>query len=740
MMMSRCHNKHRLLALLNITALLKDETKRPEPQLMTLRTLSSKHMLNHPLPTPYVPPTKKDWDMLFQPMFNEYFNPPPSVASLVLGVATLVLIDSTGSPSSTLVDKDASSQITRLKVIRIFIAYAAHMNMIIYQMDVKTAFMNGILREEVYVSQPDGFIDVDNPNHVYKLKKALYKLKQAQRLVLQISQSPRGIFLNQSKYALEIIKKYSMETNDPVDTPMVPTKDRVNISTTNVRLETNVTQKEENFQVIIDVIKNSNCYKAFTISIEVPKIFMQQFWYTIKKVSGTSSYEFLYANKKCLVDAEVFQKILNICQRVQVVDFTEVPDDETTLTFLIDIGYKGPLYKHPSIKAASNDRLRKSRIDILWGMFYRENVDYSELISEDFAFQINYKQLKKGSRENMPYPRLKFVRIGKDFQESGLHIPETMLTKRIKQLESYQMFIKYSTSLIPPKKSRGKGSQRKKTVDTSVADVDVFGESDSNLPENKLTLGKSISLTGAVEEEPVRQIHATHPRIVTKSVPEPTRKRPSGIALRDTSSVTKMSHDPYKKLKGVQTLTPKEQLAANTMEALKASRKSIRSQLDVGGSSEGTSTKLGVLNESTITPTTSRQESEYSKEADDDENIEWVETDVEEEKNDDDDDKSIDLEKTDDEETNDEFVHSEENVQEDDKETNDELVHADEQVHDDEDGEMTNAGDTDMGNGDEEITDTTKVDAEKTEVVMDINKKGKNQSQNGKNRAWNGKA
>ncbi|GKG23687.1 retrovirus-related pol polyprotein from transposon TNT 1-94, partial [Tanacetum coccineum] len=51
--------------------------------------------------------------------------------------------------------------------------------MVIYQMDVKTAFLNGNLREEVYVSQPDGFVDPDKPNYVYKLKKVLYGLKQA---------------------------------------------------------------------------------------------------------------------------------------------------------------------------------------------------------------------------------------------------------------------------------------------------------------------------------------------------------------------------------------------------------------------------------------------------------------------------------------------------------------------------------------------------------------------------------
>ncbi|GJR23661.1 retrovirus-related pol polyprotein from transposon TNT 1-94 [Tanacetum coccineum] len=73
--------------------------------------------------------------------------------------------------------EESFALVDRLDAIRIFLAYAAHMNMVIYQMDVEMAFSNGILREEVYVSQPDEFVDQDNLNHVYKLKKALYGLK-----------------------------------------------------------------------------------------------------------------------------------------------------------------------------------------------------------------------------------------------------------------------------------------------------------------------------------------------------------------------------------------------------------------------------------------------------------------------------------------------------------------------------------------------------------------------------------
>nr|GEX83055.1 retrotransposon protein, putative, unclassified [Tanacetum cinerariifolium] len=77
--------------------------------------------------------------------------------------------------------EESFASVARIEAIRIFIANATSRNMTIYQMDVKTAFLNGELKEEVYVSQPEGFVDPDHPTHVYRLKKALYGLKQAPR-------------------------------------------------------------------------------------------------------------------------------------------------------------------------------------------------------------------------------------------------------------------------------------------------------------------------------------------------------------------------------------------------------------------------------------------------------------------------------------------------------------------------------------------------------------------------------
>nr|GEZ14610.1 hypothetical protein [Tanacetum cinerariifolium] len=122
--------------------------------------------------------------------------------------------------------EESFAPVARLEAVRLFIAYAAHKSFTVYQMDVKTAFLYGPLKEEVYVNQPDGFVDPYHPDKLYLLKKALYGLKQAPRAwynelsTFLIHQSPRGIFINQAKYAQEILIKHGMTLCDSVGTPM----------------------------------------------------------------------------------------------------------------------------------------------------------------------------------------------------------------------------------------------------------------------------------------------------------------------------------------------------------------------------------------------------------------------------------------------------------------------------------------------------------------------------------------
>nr|GEV76169.1 hypothetical protein [Tanacetum cinerariifolium] len=265
-----------------LTAMASEQSSSgPALHEMTHATISSGLVQKSSSSTPFVPPSRNDWDLLFQLMFDELLNPPPSVdhqaaqvIALIAEVIPHVQDDSTGSPSLTTVDQDApslskshtttkiqSSVIAQeveednldievaymrndlLEAIWIFLTYAAHKNMVVYQMDVKTAFLNGNLREEVYVSQPDRngndlllvqiyvddiifaastleLCDLFANQMCLKFKMSMMG-KISFFLGLQISQSPRGIFINQSKYALESLKKYDYESCDPVDTPMV---------------------------------------------------------------------------------------------------------------------------------------------------------------------------------------------------------------------------------------------------------------------------------------------------------------------------------------------------------------------------------------------------------------------------------------------------------------------------------------------------------------------------------------
>nr|GEY76374.1 retrovirus-related Pol polyprotein from transposon TNT 1-94 [Tanacetum cinerariifolium] len=118
--------------------------------------------------------------------------------------------------------EESFAPVVRIEAIRIFIANATSKNMTIYQMDVKTTFLNSELKEEVYVSQPDGFVNPNHSTHVYRLKKAVYGLKQALRACCQLDEQWFNLYKDLLRDALDITL-----TNDNNPFVALPSSDTV---------------------------------------------------------------------------------------------------------------------------------------------------------------------------------------------------------------------------------------------------------------------------------------------------------------------------------------------------------------------------------------------------------------------------------------------------------------------------------------------------------------------------------
>nr|GEW72409.1 retrovirus-related Pol polyprotein from transposon TNT 1-94 [Tanacetum cinerariifolium] len=270
--------------------------------------------------------------------------------------------------------EESFAPVARLEAIRIFLAYAAHKNMVVYQMDAKTAFLNGNLREKVYVSQPNGFVDQDNPNHVYKLKKALYWLKQAPHAwydmlssflisqdfskgsvdpTLFIYRNGNNLLLAEPDtghtcrlqiegqvywlsdkggcqsyhdsvmdqrlsllypYTTIVTMDMTIDQQVALDETLVPHAHRLRIGRSNFRLLSDISSKESTLQLMYGVLRQTPFFKAFLVTANVPEIYMQEFWATA--TVHRHSIRFKMYNKKHIVNLEYFREMLHICPRL----------------------------------------------------------------------------------------------------------------------------------------------------------------------------------------------------------------------------------------------------------------------------------------------------------------------------------------------------------------------------------------------------------------------------------------
>nr|GEY91726.1 integrase, catalytic region, zinc finger, CCHC-type, peptidase aspartic, catalytic [Tanacetum cinerariifolium] len=190
----------------------------PAPNFLTHGQISSGLVPNMVPATPSAPPTNKELEILFQPMFDEYLEPPRAERPVSPAQAKPAPIYK--------VKLDEYGDVLKNKACLVAKGYRQEEGIDFEEsfasMDVKTAFLNSELKKEVYVSQPDGFVDPDHPTYVYRLKKALYGLKQASRAWYQAKPTKKHL------EALKRIFWYLKETINwglwyPKDTAMALT-------------------------------------------------------------------------------------------------------------------------------------------------------------------------------------------------------------------------------------------------------------------------------------------------------------------------------------------------------------------------------------------------------------------------------------------------------------------------------------------------------------------------------------
>ncbi|GKD98555.1 hypothetical protein Tco_1382452, partial [Tanacetum coccineum] len=249
-------------------------------------------------------------------------------------------------------------------------------------------------------------------------------------------------------------------------------------------------------------------YKAFQVSADVPEIYMQEFW--AFAYIHNRSVRFKMNNKKHILNLDQFRDILQICPKVGNEKFEEPPLEKEILAFLASLGHSGEIRKITDVNVnklhqpwrsfaaiinkclsgkTSYDSLRLSQAQILWGMYNNKKVDYAYLLWEDFIYQIENKNTKKGNA--MYYPRftklivnfvmakdpsiprrnkvnwhyarddpmfttINVISRNEDTQLYGTILPAELTNEDIRNSESYKEYYAIASGKIPPKTKASK--------------------------------------------------------------------------------------------------------------------------------------------------------------------------------------------------------------------------------------------------------------------------------------------
>ncbi|GJR81014.1 hypothetical protein Tco_0151799 [Tanacetum coccineum] len=425
-----------------------------------------------------------------------------------------------------------------------------------------------------------------------------------------------------------------------LDLELVPKEKRLEIGKCNGRLNPGKKQREPTFQVVMDALALTPCYSAFLTTTDVPEVYMHQLWDSIHKYD--TFYRFRMDKKKKFdLNLEIFRDIFQICPRVHGQNFNELATNEDIVSFFKEMGHIGEIKTITDVvvdqmhqpwrtfttiinrslygKTTSLDKLRLSRVHILWGMYYKKNVDYVELLWEDFTYQLITEE---------------------ESQIYGARLPESMTSPEMQETNAYKTYLGYATGATPPKKTRKfkKHASPKLTTDPDSPEKPTRKLKRVKRPAKKST---NAPTAGVV-------IRDSHVKSLSKKKEKVTVEKHKGIDLLSEVALTEEAQYEEvckKSLRDFHKTSPSGSGTATKIAPSAAKIKpSVRDEDDInndrGSSGEGSDQESDSGDDNTQSDKEKRLDSEHEtdenetgSESDQEENEEQVEDDEEEKDN-----------------------------------------------------------------------------------------------------------
>ncbi|GJZ27225.1 hypothetical protein Tco_0571478 [Tanacetum coccineum] len=306
-----------------------------------------------------------------------------------------------------------------------------------------------------------------------------------------------------------------------LDLELFPKENRLDIGKCNGRIPHGLIPREPTFQVVLDAIALTPCYPAFLITVDVPKVYMHQFWNSVYK--HDTFYRFNIDKKKRFkLTLEVFRDIFQICPRVPGRDFDPLPSEEDIVSFLRELGHTGEINSLNDVVSIRCINPGELLLLLSIGVYLERLVVLTSFVSPELK-SFGEKSLswrnKIGmhtSKDDYLINSLRFISAKESTQIYGAILPECLTSPAMKESKAYKTYLGYATGVVPPKMARKKMCSSSESLLLKQSPKSKEKEKVDVTRRKGIELLSEVALTEEAQMKEVRRralrdFHKTHP-------------------------------------------------------------------------------------------------------------------------------------------------------------------------------------------------------------------------------------